>query len=497
MLVLLPLLLLIIGAYVTYAAGRMGAARDNKLLAGATASVFSALAFLLALLVASDVWNSASGSVEYTIGSGLLRIDALGMFLILVSTFLTLMVSIYSTRYMRDDSRLEHFFPLLLLMSAGIVGIGMATDLFTIYVFYELMCIASYVLVIFRKEKWDAVEAGMKYVVLSAAGSAIALFAMALIYGQFGSFDLDVIMGEAIGGNLAFTTMILLIVGFGVKAAIVPLHTWLPDAHSAAPSGISAMLSGIVIQTGFIVLLRFVLVFEGVVAVWQVLIGLAVLTMTVGNIMAFVQFGAKKPDLKRILAYSSIAQMGYIILGVSIGMAYGIESGVRGGIFHIMTHAFMKGLAFLCAGAFIMRIGTRNVRKMQGIGYAMPFTAFAFVIAALSLSGAPPLSGFMSEWMIFKAGVDAAVEIGWIGIMLSVILLINSVISLGYYLPIIKTLFLRPKRKIAGAKRAPLAMLIPIIILATVTLILGIWPELGLQAVEPVVDFFMSLGGGA
>jgi formate hydrogenlyase subunit 3/multisubunit Na+/H+ antiporter MnhD subunit len=143
-----------------------------------------------------------------------------------------------------------------------------------------------------------------------------------------------------------------------------------------------------------------------------------------------------------------------------------------------------------------MRISTRNVKRMQGIGYAMPFTAFAFVIAALSLSGAPPFSGFMSEWMIFKAGVDAVVDIGWIGILIALIVLLNSVISLGYYLPIIRTFYLKPKGKILSAKRAPTAMLIPIVILATITLILGIWPELGLQAVEPVVDFFVSLGGG-
>ena len=492
---LFPLLFLIMGAYIAFAAGRYGAAKGNKYVAGATASVFAAISFISSIPVAMDVWDSASGFVEYTIGSGILRVDALGIFLIMVSTFLTLMVGIYSTRYMKDDSRLEHFYPLLLLMTAGIVGIGMSRDLFTIYVFYELMCIASYVLVAFRKNKWDAVEAGMKYVVLSAAGSAIALFAMALIYGQFGTFDIPTLMSNiTTGGDMATTAMMMLILGFGVKAAIVPLHTWLPDAHSAAPSGISAMLSGIVIQTGFIVLLKFLLVFAGVTAVWQVLIGLAVLTMCIGNIMAFVQFGAKRPDLKRILAYSSIAQMGYIILGISIGMAYELESGLRGGVFHIMTHAFMKGLAFLCAGALIMRIGTRNLNRMRGIGYAMPFTAFAFAIAALSLSGAPPLSGFMSEWMIFKAGVDAFTAIGWTGIALSIILLLNSVLSLGYYLPIIRTFFLKPRGTIPGAKRAPTAMLVPIVILAAITLILGIWPELGLQAVEPVVEFLM--GGG-
>jgi proton-translocating NADH-quinone oxidoreductase chain N len=379
-------------------------------------------------------------------------------------------------------------------MTAGIVGIGMASDLFLLFVFYELMCITSYALVAFRKNKWDSVEAGMKYVLLSAAGSAFAIFGIALMYSQAGSLAFDAVL---ISNTTSLVAMIFVIAGFGVKAAIVPLHTWLPDAHSAAPSGISAMLSGIVIQSGFIVLLRFLLVFAGVISFGEILIVLAILTMTVGNLMALIQLGSKTADLKRVLAYSSIAQMGYIILGIGIGLAYNVEIGVKGGVFHIMTHAFMKGLAFLCAGAIIFRLGTRNIGEMKGIGHVMPVTAFAFTIAALSLAGTPPLSGFMSEWMIFKAGVDASIAIGLWGILLSVILLLNSVLSLGYYLPIIKGFFLKPKGRVRNVKEAPTVMLIPIVILTAVTVLIGLWPEFFLKAVDPAVQVIMLLGGAA
>jgi len=333
--------------------------------------------------------------------------------------------------------------------------------------------------------------------VLSAAGSAFVLFGLALVYGQFHTLDMfEIIAGSVSTNPMSAIAVLMIIVGFGVKAAIVPLHTWLPDAHSAAPTNISAMLSGIVIETGVIILIKYLMIFQGAINFGELLVVMAIATMTVGNMMAFIQLGVKGADLKRVLAYSSIAQVGYILLGIGLGFAYGAEMGFRGGVFHIMTHAFMKGLAFLAAGGIIYRLGTRNIRKMRGVGHVMPITALAFTIAALSLSGAPPLSGFMSEWMIFKAGVDVVPAIGFWGIVISFILLANSALSLGYYLPIIKGFFLKPKVKWVGIKETPLPMLLAIVLLAGITITLGIWPELGMQFAEPVVDFLMGLGGG-
>jgi formate hydrogenlyase subunit 3/multisubunit Na+/H+ antiporter MnhD subunit len=292
--------------------------------------------------------------------------------------------------------------------------------------------------------------------------------------------------------------LLFLIIGFGVKAAIVPLHNWLPDAHSAAPSGISAMLSGIVIGAGFFTMLRSLLVFTGTgLPIGQLLIVMALITMSVGNIMAFSQLSHKQADLKRILAYSSVAQMGYIILGIGVGLAYGIRVGYEGGLFHIMTHAFMKALAFLCAGAIIHQLGTRYLDEMEGIGLSMKVTGFAFVLSLLSLAGVPPLSGFMSEWMVFSGSILTYGVIGWWGIAIAAIALINALLSLGYYLPIIKTIYLPSERKTMSKIHDPSAvMLLAICILAGLTIILGVWPEFGLKAVKPAVDILVSIGGG-
>jgi proton-translocating NADH-quinone oxidoreductase chain N len=491
----LPLVFLFSGSFLAYAMGRAEKVYQKKYFAAATALLFFSIALILQIFLAMQIWDN--GSLSFYIGDTLLRMDALSVFLSLIALSLGTIVCLYSVIYMEHDKGQEYYYPLLLLMVAGIVGIGLATDFLVLYLFFELMSIPSYALVIFRRHEWMAIEAGMKYIVMGAVGSAFAFFGISLVYFQTGTLQFNDLIGMLSTTPILQTALLFLIIGFGVKAAIVPLHTWLPDAHSAAPSGISAMLSGIVIGAGFFTLLRSLLVFTGTgLAVGELLIILALITMSVGNLMAYSQLSHKQADLKRILAYSSVAQMGYILLGVGVGLAYGIRVGYEGGLFHIMTHAFMKGLAFLCAGAIIHQLGTRYVDEMEGIGLSMKVTGFAFALSLLSLAGVPPLSGFMSEWMVFSGSIMTYGVIGLWGIAIAVIALLNALLSLGYYLPIIKTLYLPTERKrILKVHDPSAAMLLAIGILVGVTIILGVWPELGLKAVKPAVDILVSLGG--
>lgn len=497
----LPLVFLFSGSFLAYAMGRAEHVYKKKHLAAATALLFFMIALLLQIMLASQVWHT--GPLSFYIGDTPLRMDGLSVFLALIAISLGTVVCLYSAKYMEKDKGLEYYYPLLLLMVAGIVGIGLATDFLVLYLFFELMSIPSYALVVFRRHEWMAIEAGMKYIVMGAVGSALAFFGISLIYFQTGTLNFNQLVGMISSTPLLQAALLFLIIGFGVKAAIVPLHTWLPDAHSAAPSGISAMLSGIVIGAGFFTMLKSLLIYTGTgfltntgLLVGELLIVLALLTMTVGNLMAYSQLSHKQSDLKRILAYSSVAQMGYIVLGVGVGLAYGIRIGYEGGLFHIMTHAFMKGLAFLCAGVFIHQLGTRYLDEMQGVGLTLKFTGFAFTLSLLSLAGIPPLSGFMSEWMVFSGSILTYGVIGIWGIAIAVIALLNALLSLGYYLPIIKTMYLPAERKgILKAHDASPTMLLAIGILAALTIILGIWPELGLQAVKPAVDILIHLGG--
>jgi formate hydrogenlyase subunit 3/multisubunit Na+/H+ antiporter MnhD subunit len=264
--------------------------------------------------------------------------------------------------------------------------------------------------------------------------------------------------------------MVLVIVGFGIKAAMAPLHTWLPDAHPAAPSSISAMLSGVVIKAGAYALMRsLIMIFAPEAYSWQIVLAiLAVITMTVGNLMALLQ-----TDLKRLLAFSSVAQMGYVIFGISIATYYGIT----GSLFHIMNHAIMKSLLFLCSGAFLYAVDSRNLDELAGIGKKMRITGVMFTIGCLSIAGIPPLNGFQSELMILLSGIGLGGKSA-IWYVLSAIMLVNLLFSVAYYLRLIQTLTLRePSTTSVNAREAPIGMLLPMGILTVLCIVIGIYPD--------------------
>jgi proton-translocating NADH-quinone oxidoreductase chain N len=484
---LLPIATLLAGALVSYLCAR--------LLPRPKFTGFVSLLFLIASGVQLSMLYPGSVLLTWSIGGAqtYLQANSLAIFLGLVAVGLGALVSIFSVSYMEKSEGLGRYYALLLIMIAGIVGIGFAGDLFNMFVFFEVMAIPSYVLVAFEKDKWEPIEAAMKYIVMSVFGSLIALLGISIIFMYTGSLDLAVLaqLTADMDSLKAIGAVGLIIIGFGVKAAMVPLHTWLPDAHSAAPSGISAMLSGVIIEAGLIAMIKTLAVLPGINS-GVVLIIFGIVSMFVGNFMAIVQ-----RDLKRMLAYSSIAQMGYILLGVGLAFAYlssGGDYGFRGGFLHILNHAVMKGGAFLCAGAILHSIGTRDLEEMRGIGRKLPLLGVAFAFFGLALAGVPPLNGFISKFFICRAGVDAG---GW-GIVAMVLLIVNSLLSLCYYLPAInKILFSRDvSEKAREAKGVPVSMAIPIIIMVILTVVLGVYPELGLKIVDPVVSFMMaSLGG--
>lgn len=465
------------------------------------------VSFLFLLISGISILKLYPGS-EFTIwnignSQTYLQASSLAVFLGLSVIGLGALVSIFSVGAVEENA--GKFYALLLIMIAGVVGIGFAGDLFNLFIFFEVMSIPSYVLVAFEHEKWEPIEAAMKYTIMSVFGSLMALTGISIIFMYTGNLDLNtlpeyimsmerIINIDASGypqyvGGMSLPVLIgaicLIIVGFGVKAAIVPLHTWLPDAHSAAPSGISAMLSGIIIQAGFITMVK-VLAALPMVNSGIILIIFGIIGMFVGNFIAVVQ-----KDLKRMLAYSSIAQMGYIIIGIGLAMVYpeAEEYGFRGGFFHILNHAIIKGGAFLCAGAILHSIGTRNLDEMRGIGQKIPIIGVSFAFFGLALAGVPPLNGFISKFFICRAGVDAG---GW-GIVATVLIIVNSMFSLFYYLPAInKILFSREvSNKVKNAHKISPFMLVPIIIMVLLTLLFGIYPEFGLKIVNPVVKFMM------
>jgi len=356
-----------------------------------------------------------------------------------------------------------------------------------LFVFWELMSVSSYALVAFYREEGASVEAGLKFLIMSAAGSATALFGISLIYGLTGTLNFEA-LAAALGGTAnvwIYIAALFVFLGFGVKAAVFPLHTWLPDAYTVAPAPISAILAGIVIGPGVFAIAKvFFTAFISIQNVWAPMLAvLSVVTMLVGNITALMQ-----TDLKRMLAYSSIGQVGYML----IGLAVGTQMGLTGTFLQFFNHALMKGSAFLCAGAIIYRLGTRELSDMQGVGRKMPLTAFALAIAVAALVGLPPLAGFPGELALFTASVQA--DMTWLGVSL----ILNSVISAGFYLRIIYVLIQPTSTSIAEkVKEAPLLMLIPILALTVLIVLFGVCPDLVVNFAGNAANALISLGGAA
>ncbi len=292
----------------------------------------------------------AGGTIEVAIGTIPMRMDGIGFLLAATALLLGTLVVIFSFRYMAGEEGEEKYYALLPVLVGVIAGLGCAQDLFNLWVWFEAMTISTYLLVAFYTHERGALEAGLKYLVQSSVGSVLVLMAIALVFAQTGTLRLDEI--AAYHGPFSMILMAAgtqFIIGFGVKTALIPMHTWLPDAHSQAPSGISAMLSGVVIEAGLIAMLRSVGNLSQGMQTWGVLLlAFGAVNMLVGNLMAL-----RQTQVKRLLAYSSLSHVGYMLLGFGAAALFHNPDAAMGGFFHLFTHSMMKGLAFLAAGVLL------------------------------------------------------------------------------------------------------------------------------------------------
>jgi len=339
--------------------------------------------------------------------------DGLTRLMLLVINVISLAAILFSVSYMRRYTTVCLYYAPIMLMIAGMNGVVLSGDLFNIYVFLEVAAVASYALVGFGVES-EELEASFKYLVLSAIASGFILMGVGIVYNLTGTLNLAQIVNvlkETDANRAVWLAMGFFFAGLGLKAAMVPFHAWLPDAHPSAPAPVSAMLSGILIKaTGVYVLARISFnVFGSSEAASTVFIALGIASMLVGVFLAVGQW-----DFKRLLAYHSISQMGYVVLALGVGLE-AISRGshtvgalaVFGGLFHMMNHAIFKSLLFLCSGSVVYGTGTRDLHQLGGMGKNMPVTSACTRIASLSISGVPPFNGFFSKLLITIAVVWA------------------------------------------------------------------------------------------
>jgi len=431
-----------------------------------------------------------------------LFVDGISVSLAIVTTILVIVAAIFSINYMEGKKNLAVYYSLLTLLSLGLVGVFITSNLLLFYFCWELMLVPAYFII----GSWgyrEPYRAAFKFFIFTHAGAVFVLLGIGAIYMLTGTTDMFDAQAAlmSVSPDLVRWILLSLTAGFAVKMAVVPVHMWLPDAHSEAPSPMSALLSGVIISAGAYAVLRLTLgtVFPAVMGTAfgsDFLHGLTifgVISAFFGSLIALVE-----TDIKRIIAYSSIAHMGYVMFGLSlfpssaVAGTFVITAAVTGTVLHLITHAVSKGLFFLSAGAIMHQTEVRDIREMGGLAGKMPFTAVASTIAALSIAGTPPFACFISEFLIFVGAFEVISTDGFF-LLPTAFMLIATVLSLAYSLRFVSHVFLG-KAKSNGEKKegekkildVPNYMKVAMAILVILVIILGVWPTFFVDLINTV-----------
>lgn len=399
-----------------------------------------------------------------------LRVDALGGLFASVASALWVLTTVYSIGYVRSlrEHAQTRYFCCFALALFATVGVAFAANLLTFVVFYEILTISTYPLVV-HKESAAAVRAGRVYLAYTLTAGVALLAAVAWTQVLVGTteFRAGGILGAGLAPATLWPLLALFLLGVGVKAALMPLHSWLPIAM-IAPTPVSALLHAVaVVKAGVFGVVRLVGYVAGVdlllgLGAGQALAWLAAATVLGASLMALTQ-----DNLKRLLAFSTVSQLSYVVLGAALGT----PAALAGGIQHIVNHGVMKITLFFCAGAIFVASGRESVSELRGIGRQMPLTMGVFAVAALGMAGLPPASGFVSKWYLIRGALEAG-EWPFVGVLLA-----SSLLNLGYFFPIVISAFFAASPEGPAVREAPPALLVPLTLTGILSVALGLVPD--------------------
>ena len=415
------------------------------------------------------------------------HVDAVSKLFAAVVTVVWILAGFYAFEYMKHEKEEKRYFGFYVLVFGVLYALVFAGNMVTYYLFYEMMTLLSMPLVLHSKTK-EAIMGGLKYLFYSLFGAYMVLFgiyflnkyALTLNFTAGGALNMQVVSGNE---GILLVAAFAMIVGFGVKAGMFPLHAWLPTAHPVAPAPASAVMSGIIVKMGVLGMLRVVYYLFGaefirgtwVQMVWLVL---SLITVFMGSMLAY-----REKVTKKRLAYSTVSQISYILFG----MALLVPEGLTGSLLHVIFHAVIKSTLFMCAGAIIYKTGKTSVDELKGIGKEMPVTIWCYTFASAALIGIPPASGFISKWHLAIGSLDSGIAtFSWLG---PVVLLISALLTAGYLFPITVNGFLPGADFDYGSlkKKEPVKMMvIPIMILAVLAILLGVFPA-------PLTDYITAI----
>lgn len=419
------------------------------------------------------------------------HVDAVGRLFVTFVSIVWVLTGFYSFVYMEHEGEEQRFFGVYLLVYGILIALDFAGNLVTLYLFYELMTLASMPMVLHNGSR-EAIMAALKYLFYSMCGAYLGLFGIFFLYQYCdtltftagGTLNLALAAGNK---GILLAVVFAMLIGFGAKAGMFPLHAWLPAAHPVAPSPASAVLSGIIVKSGVLAIIRVVYDIVGadflrgtwVQTAWM---SLTLLTVFMGSLLAF-----REPVFKKRLAYSTVSQISYILFGLSLLSA----TGLAGALLHTVYHAFIKSGLFLTAGIFIFQCQKTRVEELAGIGKQMPKTLLCYTFSSLALIGIPPASGFISKWYLAGGALEANVGVfGWLG---PVVLLVSALLTAGYLLPVtMKGFFPGKEGSASGGKlEEKKGMLIPLAVLAALSLLLGVFPNPLIAYVSRIAEVLM------
>lgn len=456
-------------------------------LAWILATLISALSFFVSVDILLTTIDQ--GVLSYAIGGweppwGIeIRIDAASAMVLSVVTGISTLVLVYAKESIAkeiDSSQHTLFYTAHLLCLAGLSGILSTGDAFNLFVFLEISSLATYTLVSLASDK-RCLTAAFRYLIMGTIGATFILIGVGMMYMETGTLnmvDLSVRIAEFDSNRTLNTGLAFILVGVSIKLALFPLHMWLPPAYTHAPSAVSAFLASTATKVAVYVMVRFIFTIYGAEFVFHtmsmdiILLGLAIVAIFKCSFMATVQ-----SNVKTVLAYSSVAQIGYMILGISLVSSVGLMAG----LLHIFNHALMKGALFMAVGAVLLRTGSVDIKAFQGLGKQMPWTMAAFTIAGLSIIGVPLTAGFVSKWYLVTAALE---QQHWI---IAILVLLGSLLAIVYIGRILEAAYFKePSELTAGKeiKEAPLLMLVPMWVLVIANIYFGIDTSLSVTAAD-------------
>ena len=504
-----PLLIALpmIGAFAMPLFGMLGRRVSNSwAILAMLATVASALLIVYEVLTQGTIvyaFGAIDSAVSIPFDSGgvpiriLFTIDAMSAFMILTGAIMMFAITIYSIASESEQTGQDGYYALLFLMMVGIFGMVSTGDLFNFFVFLEINSLAGAALAAYRINNGLSVEGGLKYAFISTIAGLFFLFAVGMLYAQYNSLNIAYIASVISLSSLSLVAIVLMIVSLAMKSGSVPMHFWTPDTYSSAPSSITALLI-VSSMASLYAIFRIAFSLFGlamnVVTIGWVIIILGVLSMFIGVSMALPQ-----KDVKRLMAYHSVSQIGYMLVGLGVGLAvlgdqqlmseFGLVA-MEGGIFHMINYALYKGLLFLVAGAVIYRCGTRNLNELGGLGHSMKWTMGFFIIAALAIAGIPPLNGFASKLLIYES-------VFIFNPYISVIAMVVSIMTLASFVKVFHSMFMGPKLpQYAEVKEVPVPMLIGMGVLVVLIILFGLFPDIIVNIlVEPAARALIDQSG--